>query len=145
MRVRLFGCRKFGRLLNEREDRQLSEVELQFLGRHRSVCSSCRREEAASQLSLNMLRAAALDIAPGNGFDERLMRRLRITRVRESLSYWSPALVGSAIACLTLLVTLQLLSGSRTSNSASMPNGEARRDTTSFPQLELKQLPPFGR
>lgn len=145
MTVRLFGCRKFGRLLNEREDRKLSSGEELFLERHRAACDNCRREESASQLSLNMLRAARLDVAPGRNFDERLIRRVKILRVRESLGYWSPALLGSAIACMALLVTLHLLSSPKNSGSAQLPYGEARRDSPTLQNLELNQIPPIAK
>jgi hypothetical protein len=145
MKIRLFGCRKFGRLLNEREDRCLTVSEEMFLVRHRSACDYCRCQESASQLSLNMLRAATMDVSPGRAFDERVLRRVRIVRVRESLSYWSPALLGSAIACMALLVTLHLLSTPGGKANRELPNGEARLNVRSFPSLELNQLPPFVR
>lgn len=144
MRFRVFGCRKFGHLLSEREDRELTRSEEHFLDRHRVVCDGCRREEAAARRSLNMLRAAALDVSPGKGFDERLMRRIRVHRVRESIGYWSPALFGSAIACMSLLVMLHLLAAPPVGRSVGYPNGEARR-TTLYPSLELSHVPRFDR
>lgn len=145
MKIRVFGCRKFGRLLNEREDRALTAFELHFLARHRTVCDRCKKEESASQLSLNMLRAATMDVAPGRGFDERLIRRVRIHRVRESLGYWSPAILGSAIACMALLVTLHLLATPATARGTGLPTGQARRTADPFPSLELGHLPRFDR
>ena len=145
MKTRLFGCGKFVRLLSDREDRSLSDNELSFLQRHRLVCQKCNREEAAFHKSLNMLRAAAMDPTPARGFDERLIRRVRVLRVKESIGYWSPALLGSAVACMALLVTLHLLASPRTSGSAYIPSGEALRTVPEFPSLELSKLPRFVR
>jgi hypothetical protein len=146
VKVRLFGCKKFGRLLNEREDRSLSQKEQGFLEKHRSVCYACKKEDSASVLSLNMLREAAIDQTPAASFDERLLRRIRINRVRESLGYWTPALIGGSIACAALFVTLHMLSAPATPNSATIPNGEARRTTNQpFPNLELTHLPSVVR
>jgi hypothetical protein len=92
-----------------------------------------------------MLRAAAMDVAPGRGFDERLIRRMRVHRVRESLGYWSPALLGSAIACMALLVTLHLLAAPQTVRGTGLPTGEARRTADPFPSLELRHVPHFDR
>lgn len=145
MSVRLFGCKKFGRLLNEREDRLLKDSEIGFLAKHRSVCPACKKEEAASVLSLNMLRAAAMEEAPAEHFDERLLRRIRVSRVKESLGYWTPALLGGGIACVALFVTLHLLSQPTRAGSVTLPAGEALRSSHAFPSFELHQIPKIDR
>jgi hypothetical protein len=144
MKVRLFGCNKFARLLYDQEDKPLRTRDISFLRRHRDVCPTCRREQATFHQSLNMLRAATIDVTPAKGFDERVIRRVRVNRVRESLGYWSPAFLGSAVACMALLVALHLLA-SPTMSSTHIPNGEAMRANPSFPSLELTKLPRFDR
>lgn len=144
MNSRLFGCGKFSRLLSDREDRALTDRELRFLGRHKAVCDACARQETSFHQSLNMLRGATLNPVVTKGFDERVLRRLRVNRVKQSIEYWSPALMGSAVACIALLVTLNLLAGPAV-KSAHLPDGEAMRMTSGFPKLELHTLPPFNR
>lgn len=147
MSLRLFGCRKFSRLISERTDRDLSVREERFLDRHRDACSECRRSEVADDCVLNLLRASALEPEVAPQFEDRVLRRLRVQTVRDSLNYWSPALVGAGIACIALFVALHLAAMpsqlKRTENSA----GEAVRFTApkTLPNLELSDVPHFDR
>ncbi len=144
--VRIFGCKKFSRLLNDREDRVLRPSELRFLDKHRAVCQGCRKEDSASVISLNMLRAAVLEVSPGIRFDERVIRRWRVQHVRESVAYWAPALVGGAIASFALFVTLHLLTVQSAPASATIPGGEAMNSVHRTSQsLELTSVPTIDR
>ena len=128
MKVRFFGCGKFGWLLSESEDRLLTSKEVRFLDRHRSVCRDCARTEEASSMALNMLRESRLDPSTsGSGFDIRVIRRVRLQTVRLSVQYWSPAIFGAAIAAVALVSALQMLA--RTSELPVFRAGasEARR------------------
>jgi len=131
------GCKRFQVLLTDRENR--------FMEKHGAGCAKCRREEASLRLSLNMLRAAALDAAPPTHFDERLIRRVKVQKVKDSLNYWSPAFVGCALACVALFATLHVLTQEAPSNSVRVPAGQAFNSLHSFPELTLKHLPPFSR
>jgi len=148
---RSFKCRKFGRLLSEREDRDLSVDERSFMARHGQSCPSCGREEEAGSVSLNLLRSIALDAAPAEHFDERLLRRAKIVRVRESLSYWSPAFAGGAVAVIALFATLHILTLQPAHSQPTLQNGqgfidgEARLDRPVYPELELQHLPRLAR
>ena len=112
MRIRFFGCGKFSWLASAAEDRLLMNKERHFMDRHRAVCLQCMKREEASALALNMLREARLEVpTPESAYDVRLLRRLRIQSMR-SASYWSPAFFGAAIAAVSLVSALQLLSRS---------------------------------
>lgn len=144
MRVRFFGCGKFGWLVSEAEDRELSGREQAFLDRHRSVCVPCAHREEASSLALNMLREASFDEAdPGASFDVRLIRRVRVQTVRASFQYWSPAVCGAAIAALALVAGMQLLSRTHQLPVFQSGNSDARRIQISAP--DFPELPLNGR
>jgi hypothetical protein len=110
--VRSLGCRKFQRLCEEREDRQLKPREVSFVEKHRTACEPCRLQESASMNSLNMLRAMTLSVQPSDLFDVRLVRRVRIERSRDRLAYWFPAIVGAGIASFAMFALMQLVTAS---------------------------------
>lgn len=103
------GCRRFGRLLNELADREATESESRFLERHRGVCSDCRKEEEAACLSLDLLRGAVFETDDEPLYERRIVRRARTIMVRDSLRYWSPALIGGTVAAGLLLAAVQAL------------------------------------
>ena len=147
MSFRLFGCGKYRRLLSEKEDRALQLVEREFMAKHRVVCDDCRRQEQLSASALNMLRLASFEEAPfeaesGAIFEERVMRRWRVTAARESVRYWSPAFVGAAIAGLTVLAALQLVSNRQGMPSTSAPGGEAKlqRPNSHLPSIDIDRI-----
>ncbi|AIE87115.1 hypothetical protein OP10G_3747 [Fimbriimonas ginsengisoli Gsoil 348] len=80
-------------------------------------------------------------------FEDRVIRRLRVQTVRESLNYWSPALVGAGIACVALFVALHLAATPASINRDYVPDGEAKRYVTprTQPKLELDRIPTFVR
>lgn len=139
MKLRVFGCKRFGRLSSEQEDRCLSESEERFLSRHRAVCPECAEMERMSFSALNMLRMATLEPEIAPMFEDRVIRRLKVQQVKESLNYWSPALAGAAIACIVIFVTLQLASSPARLHQANIPAGEAK--LTQAPKLELDSVP----
>ena len=139
--TRIFGCRRFRKLVNERYDRDLSHSETKFLERHRGVCSECARTETNGAMALNMLRMASLDegeVAPH--FDERLIRQVRLDRVRQSVGYWSPAFVGATIAGIAIVAALQLIARSDSPVVHTGPFDQSHRIApkgSSFPALNL--------
>ncbi len=147
MRLRVFGCRKFSRLISERADRDLKASEERFLERHRVACSECRRSEVADDCVLNLLRASAMEPEVAPMFDDRVIRRLRVQTVRDSLSYWSPALAGAGIAGIALFVALHLAALPTQLRRSENSGGEAVRFTTptKLPDLELGDVPNFDR
>ncbi len=86
-----------------------------------------------------MLRMAALEPEIEPMFEDRVIRRLKVQQVKESLNYWSPALVGAGIACIVIFVTLQMVASPVQMKRAHMPDGEAKRE--SAPKLELDFVP----
>jgi len=145
MTWRLSGCSRFKALLNESEDRTLNRREESFMAQHRSACEECRREETSQYLSLNMLRAATIEATPPAQFDDRVIRLVHVQSVKDSLSYWSPAFVGCALACVALFAALHVLTLEPPTSSVKISNGTAMRGQDAFPDLSLKHLPPFVR
>ena len=72
-------------------------------------------------------------------FEDRVIRRLKVQQVKESLNYWSPALIGACIASVVIFVTLHLVSAPSKLDRAHLPNGEARREIVQ--SLELDHVP----
>ena len=95
-----------------------------------------------------MLRSASLDADVAPNFDERVIRKVRVQRVREGFGYWSPAILAAGITCMTLLAGMTLLTRPSLVRTAHMPGGEARRMQTPgslLPALHLSQPPRFSR
>ncbi len=147
MIVRIFGCKKFSRLLSERDDRDLAVSEERFLERHRVACVDCRRSERTSESALNMLRAASLEPEIAPMFEDRVIRKLKVQTVKESLNYWSPALVGAGIACIALFVALHLAASPAQLNKTEVTTGEAERyiAPATKPNLDLVRIPEFNK
>ena len=103
------GCRRFSRLLSEMADREATPREASFLERHRASCDSCCREEEAACMSLDLLRGAAFDTHVEPAFDRRVLRRARVTMLRDGVRYWSPAMIGGLVAASLLLAAVQAL------------------------------------
>jgi hypothetical protein len=104
--MRSLGCRRFGRILNEVADREATSRERAFLDAHRTACESCRQEERAACLSLDLLRSASFETELEPSFDRRVVRRAKVEAVRDSVRYWSPALIGGAVAAGLLLAAV---------------------------------------
>lgn len=107
--MKRLGCRKFGRLLNELGDREATDRESRFLEAHRSACDACRREEEAASFTLDLLRGAVFEAEDEPVFERRIVRRARVAMVRDGVRYWSPALIGGAVAAGLLLAAVQAL------------------------------------
>lgn len=86
-----------------------------------------------------MLRMAALEPEVAPMFEDRVIRRLKVQQVKESLNYWSPALIGAGIACIVVFATLHLVSTPAQINRAQLPTGEAKREP--IQRLELDHVP----
>ena len=72
-------------------------------------------------------------------FEDRVIRRLKVQGVKDSLNYWSPALIGAGIACLLIFVTLHLASNPNPVKRLNISSNEARREVA--PRLELDRAP----
>ena len=86
-----------------------------------------------------MLRMATLEPEVAPMFEDRVIRRLKVQQVKESLNYWLPALVGAGIACIVIFVTLHLAAVPVQMKNANLPSGEAKKEVT--PSLELDHVP----
>jgi hypothetical protein len=80
-----------------------------------------------------MLRDSALEHVPDANFDERVLRKLKVAQVRSGFQYWSPAMIGAAVASVVLLAALQMIAQPSNLPTIKMPGGSAFR--YSSPQL----------
>ncbi|MEZ0327779.1 MAG: hypothetical protein ACAH95_17935 [Fimbriimonas sp.] len=138
------ACKRYRKLWNDCDSRELKRSEQRFLEHHRCVCDECRQFEQTASFTLDLLRSATLEPEVSLTFDERVLRRVRVQTVRESLSYWSPALVGAGIACVAIFATLQIAAMPVQPNRARLPDGEAMRTINSdspLPSLILSKKP----
>jgi len=146
--IRVFGCGRFRRLASEREDRDLSSRESKFYDAHRACCSACRLYDSQAHAALDVLRGAAfteVELTPM--FDERVIRRFRAQKVKESIRYWSPALAGAMIACMAIFATLAMVSRPDQLKSANVSAGSASRfqEPKPYQSFELISAPRFTR
>lgn len=111
MKFRL-ACRRFYRLISSSTDGDIRLADQAFMHRHRAECSDCRMREEQYSLALNMLREASFDGQSESNFDSRVLRRFHVDRVRSSVGYWSPAILGAGIAMVVMLAAIQLVSRS---------------------------------
>jgi hypothetical protein len=141
--IRVFGCRRFRLLASEREDRDLSTRESKFFEAHRACCPECGLYDTQAHEALDVLRGAAfVDIEMTPMFDERVIRKFRAQKVKESIRYWSPALAGAMIACVAIFATLAMVSQPDKLKTAKLPAGSASRfhEASGFPNFELSSM-----
>ena len=111
MNLRL-GCHNFRCLSEVKDCRILTEAEERCLSEHRAQCKTCAAEEKQFSAALNMLRNSAFDAEPSAGFDDRLIRRVKVQQARGNVRYWSPMFMGATVAGLLVLAALQVVSTS---------------------------------
>lgn len=139
-----FGRRKYVALLNERQDRPLTEREEAFLARFRATHPEEAREESLHEEGFAMLRGLAFEDEPSNPdrFEHRVIRRWRVQSVKDSAAYWSPAIFGALVAAIALLAMFQLVGRSSTMPPIDVTGNEARR--LEPPKPVFPNLPPSG-
>ena len=133
MNLRFLSCRKYRRLSYIQRDRDLNVSEVRFMGEHETVCDICAPQMQLGFSALNMLRDSAMEPEYKPTFDERVIRRVKVETVRASMRYWSPAMIGAAVAGLVVLAAMQMIAQSSQLPSFHVPNGEARVYTPAFP------------
>ena len=113
MKSKFFGCGKYEFLTVKLYDDELSTKELAFVERHEVQCATCRKEQALAEEGFNLLRGLVMEPQEvSDGFEDRILRRYRVAKGRESVRYWSPALAGAVVGGLILISALQLISNS---------------------------------
>lgn len=141
MTNRFFGCGKYRWLSYEALDRKLNEREQAFVDEHPNKCVRCEPHMARGFAALNMLRGQALEAEPRANFTERVIRRYRVESVRASLRYWSPAVIGAAVAGLVVLAALQMIS-----ETSQLPAFQPQsQQTKRFMQPAFPNLENFGQ
>lgn len=134
-------CRKFSRLSDQGRDRELTPGEHGFLSSHRLGCVDCAAREDQTDSAMAELRDITLEAEPSAGFDERLMKAYREGRNPTGFGYWSPAVMGAAIAGIAVLCALTIVSRTAESPIRHDPNGAAflirQGSNHQFPNLNL--------
>lgn len=136
--MRVFGCKKYSKLSYEKLDRELSDSERGFLQKHGAACAECGRAAEQGFIALNMLRECAMEAEVRPHFEERVVRSWKLEKVRSGFGYWSPAVLGAAVAGIVLLAAIQMIAQpSHLPNIRVPANSEARLNTQPhFPELE---------
>jgi hypothetical protein len=98
-------------------------------------------------LALTVLRSATLEPEVSPHFDDRVVRKIKLDSAKQSIRYWSPALVGAGIAFVAILAALQIASDPGQARTAHLPGGEARLDRPNEfgPALILDEKPRLDR
>ncbi|MEJ5169654.1 MAG: zf-HC2 domain-containing protein [Fimbriimonadales bacterium] len=123
-------CRKFRRLAQEARDRSLTPAEGAFLEHHARSCPPCREYERQTRDSLSALSGLGFLAEPSpSRFTRSVLRRYRLQTARESLRYWSPALLAAAVAASLVLAALQIATANRASEPFRPGTSQARRIT----------------
>jgi hypothetical protein len=140
------GRSKYEALLSEGHDRPLTAREVKFMERYRAHHPECAQYEAMEEEGFALLRGLTLDSdhdAPDH-FENRVIRRWRVQSVKETATYWSPAICGAIVAAVALLAMFQLLGRSSTLKPLSVTGSEARRSEPPkpvFPNVRLSGDP----
>jgi len=88
-----------------------------------------------------MLRmTGAMEPMAAENFDERILRRHKVETVRAGVRYWSPAMMGAAVAGLVVLAAMQMIAQSSKLPSFKVPGSEARLSSPAIPSLNSLNL-----
>lgn len=133
------SCRKFQKLTDDRDIRDLTSDEELFMDGHSLLCAECSELQRTSGLAMNMLRMSAMEPEISSGFDERVLRKVRLQTVRSGFNYWSPAVIGAAIAGIAVLAAMQAVTLSSEGPMQRKANHEESRlmRGRDFPSLDL--------
>lgn len=137
------ACERFSRLLSEGRDRNLNPREENFMESHVGSCADCADSARADRAALLVLAGYQFEIDVDSSFDGRIVRMATVSTRKESLKYWSPAIIGGAIACLALTASLQLLTRSTEPHVLNSNGNEAKRTAHSnlVAPLNLDRIP----
>ncbi len=135
MNLNMIGCKKYKKLSYDQRDRELTEAEHAFMASHEDQCEECGKTMESAAFALDILREQALEPEPTPNFESKVIRQYRIEAKRSSLRYWSPAVVGAAVAGLVVLAAMQMIAQSSQLPSFKVPAGEARLSKPAIPNL----------
>ncbi len=143
--MRRLACSKFQRLSLQARDRSLTESESCFVGAHRKSCVACLATERETVCALDLLTSTRYEVVVDDAFNARVLRMVKVTSGKDSWAYWSPAVVGAAIACVALIASLQLISKTSDSHRVDVSVSEAHRVKTTYSgqALELSDVAPI--
>lgn len=131
--------KRFWRLVRERDERDLSVSELQFLDEHRNQSVEDSSLEVAENHALGALRAERMEPKISEDFNARVLREYRLVKTEKSTSRAQPVLIAAGITAIAFFAILEALSGSLIDNGP-WRNSEARntpRQGIVFPQPNL--------
>jgi len=125
-----FARRRAERLIAESRDRELSPNEVAFLDRYPDLSASLQKGNMALDLLKNLDWA---EESSGIEFERRVVRRLKNQRTADGIKYWSPALIGAAVAAVALVAALQIITRANELPALNRPAAEARRAPSAVP------------
>lgn len=94
---------------------------------------------AAETMAMNLLKSEPMEFEPSPGFDQRLVRMIRVERAKSTWAYWVPAFCGAAVAALAILATMQVIDSSGKENNERIQGASARAEIERpiiFPNLD---------
>lgn len=136
MMFRKNPCEKYRKLSDSMRESELSSAEQSFMSAHRESCDDCRKW-SRSEFALNLLPALSMEPEISANFDERLLRKFALSKGRSSIAYWSPAIIGGAIACLALFAALQLISQPSQTPMFNRPAAESKLNKSNEPLIPV--------
>ncbi len=106
----MFDRKRFWRLVEQDRDRGLNEDELQELDNLRERRPELAALEDLDRTWLAVLRTQSMEPTISDRFDQNLKRRYDLESRKDRVRYWSPAVIGAAIAAGVLFAIFQVIS-----------------------------------
>jgi hypothetical protein len=130
------SCLLFEKLHTRFSEDHLRPWEKAFCDRHAKKCKSCRELGDTLDLALNLLKDHTYEFEGSEEFEENVIRKWRVEKDKPTAwAYWSPSLIGAAVAAIALLAILQVLAATPQSPSYNTKGQEARLGTSRLPEF----------
>jgi len=130
------SCLLFNKLHTRFSEDQLRPWEKAFCERHSQKCMDCRELGDTLDLALNLLKDHAYEFEGSDDFEENVIRQWRVEKDKPTVwAYWSPSLIGAAVAAIALLAILQVLAATPQTPNYNAKGQEARRSTSHIPDF----------
>lgn len=123
-------CRQFDKAHHRLLDGIATSKDMKFLDEHAEQCVECALVRETMADALHSLEASVISSEGSDGFEHRVIRRYRVESSTRSLAFWSPALIGAAVAAVALLAVLQMLISGPDLKPIDIRGQEASRQTT---------------
>lgn len=103
--------KRFWRLVREKDERELTAQELEFLDSHRNQSLEDSSLEIAELRAMEFLRSEQVDPVVRPTFNEGVLREYRLQRMESGAARWKPLLIGAGITAVAFFAILEALSG----------------------------------